>query len=237
MKKIFILILLFLVFMLNSCDIFYSYKGNDYDLFTVAMNSVLDSHGHTFKDNEGPTLYIIEEDNYGRKLFYYCEGNNISTHSLIISQKTFEGNVYYFPDYNFISNSNNEFSDEEINNLKVLNDWNLPLNEEKMVISNIIYNKEDREITNDELIEKIISDNYSNQIDEFALRHCCIWKTDANGISLVVVRMERKSEIKNFLIFLDSEMKFIENRVYYVEDYYNYQNWLKKIKMDIGWVD
>jgi len=74
-------------------------------LFTVAIYSLLGARGYT-PEYHGyvPTdIKVLEEDDYGRVLFAYCEDQNGTVTTLLIIQKSDEKYSYYYPDYNFIS--------------------------------------------------------------------------------------------------------------------------------------
>ena len=153
LKKVLILFfVLLMILSLFSWDRFHKYKGDDYDLFTVAINSVLDQTGKSFR--EAPALEIKEQDNYGRTMFYYHERGYISQHNLIIAQKSDDEFVYYYEDYNFISKSENEFSSEDIEALKSANDWNKPINENKLIKKAIVKEKQEN------LIDEKIKDMF-----------------------------------------------------------------------------
>ena len=136
LNKIICLFLLVNMLFFASCDMFYKYRGDEYDLFTVAMNSLLGMTGKSFR--RPPVLEIKETDNYGRTLFYYYESDEVSRHHFIISQKSDSEFVYYYEDYNFISSSNIEISNDDIENLKYANDWNEPIDETRLLKKKIV---------------------------------------------------------------------------------------------------
>jgi hypothetical protein len=95
-------------------------------------------------------LKIIEEDNYGRKLYFYYENRRVSTHTLVVSQKSDDKYAYYYPDNNYISMYSedldyfkvseknvtitdicNSFTEEKINELKERNVDNSQANRHK----------------------------------------------------------------------------------------------------------
>lgn len=82
----------------------YSYTGEYPELFTIAINSILGTRGYRaasiiFNAN----IAIVDKDDYGRILFLYNEGADISTFSLVIGQKSDGEYVYFYPHHNFIS--------------------------------------------------------------------------------------------------------------------------------------
>lgn len=147
------LIVLSLV-VVSGCRDTWSYHGPSPDLNMVVQNSAL---GILSRDNN--TAVILEEDSQGRVLFAF-QGESILDHdtyvdstsfcAFLVSQKTENGYVYYYPDENMILYPNsyslsedgeledyfprfiqeNELGDE-IESLKSENDWNKPFNEKK----------------------------------------------------------------------------------------------------------
>ena len=81
---------------------------------------------------------------YGRIMFTYYEkyyvGADISFSSLIICQQSNEKDVFYYEDINYIIKEQtlyeqnlNGFDDEEIDQLKAVNDWNKEINLERCI--------------------------------------------------------------------------------------------------------
>jgi len=80
----------------------YKYKGEYPELYSIAVNSILGASGSS-PGEWGPFPVFLEtweEDGYGRKTFFYSEGD---MYSLLISQKTDEKYAYFYPDYNFVN--------------------------------------------------------------------------------------------------------------------------------------
>ena len=154
------ILLSFIVFLAACSQSEFEFTGEHPELFSVALSSILGAQGNAPGPVGGPlqpTIHFLEEDDYGRILFSYSEGNFISSSSLVIMQRT-EGNyVYFYPHYNFISSSveyNWEFTDEDIEALKVSNSWNRALSSDsEFVRARIIYQKEVGPISREALVE------------------------------------------------------------------------------------
>ena len=86
------------------------------------------------------SIALLDTDSYGRKLFYY-ESWRWETTALLICQKAENSYAYYYPDYAYIieKGSDHVFSDAEINWLKSENDWEKPLETERMYSVNFVY--------------------------------------------------------------------------------------------------
>lgn len=142
-----------------------TYLGDYPDLYSVAINSVEGLRGYIHSEIGHPSVVeLIETDNYGRSLFVYCEedSRDQSIVYLMISQgRTIKGATFYFGvNYIFdnLSENNvvhifghkrssyleyplNDFSESEIEELKLNNDWNKPLNYEKYKTVPIVWQK------------------------------------------------------------------------------------------------
>ena len=142
-----------------------NYTGEHPELYSVAISSLLGSTGYAVSEvRYNSTVTLIEEDIYGKKLFIYSESHAISSYSLLISQKSDDKYVYFYPDYNFISIPSDyipnpdpqlapedRFSAEAIEELKRRNDWNMEINLDKCVKVNIVRQKEDGPVSNGDL--------------------------------------------------------------------------------------
>ena len=236
MKKICIFFMIFSIVMtMCACDRFHPYKGDRYDLLTVATNSLLGCDGKIFMNSQGPTLEIIEEDDYGRVLFYYYEKSSFSAHSYIICQKYNDELVYYYPDYNFISSAENDFSNEDINQLKIINDWNEPLNYDQMTSSKIVKSKVSPDVS-DDIFEKITKDYIGEKYDFRYAEYCY---SDKHGTSLYVLSVinldDSTSETLHYVVILSKDLSCSEGAVTKIDDYYNYQDKIAELKFSNGW--
>lgn len=155
MKKIVTLSLLnlFILLCITGCK-YKGYSGDYPNLYTVAINSVLWNNGHSFSADKyaDSKIEIIDEDKYGRIMFTYYEkyyaGADISFSALIICQYSNEKEVFYYEDINYIvkeqtkyAQSIKEFEDEEIEQLKTVNDWNREINFDKCIKKEITKTK------------------------------------------------------------------------------------------------
>lgn len=249
-KPLVIFLILVFASSLASCGYFLrpykGYGGEHPDLYSIAINSLLWTTGISqtadrFADSE---IIVLEEDAYGRILFSYWEKSyhrkDLAPYSLLIGQKTDGDYVYFYPDHNFISVERDPFSlktdgfsEDEIGNLKRLNDWNEEIDLDKCVKVEITNKKPKPQISKevfDLLIKKAIgyegeatlfryadhvsSDNYGRSI------YCCFgigsWK-DTNTIYLVFIFNPDGSYNEETCILDPS-------------DYYNYQDELKAFK-------
>jgi len=216
MKRIILMVLLIFTTILASCG-YRGYSGNCLDLYSVASNSVLWLNGYSWgADHEcDPNIEIIEEDNYGRKMFTYYEkyykGADISFSALIICQDSNEKEVFFYEDINYIikertlySKNTEKFTNDEVARLKLINDWNKEINYDKCVRKDISKSKQkiphEKEIRN-LLVEKftlingeytLFVDYLTNNIDESKyIVYGYIHKSDEEGVYFIgLVKIE-----------------------------------------------
>ena len=233
MKKFISIILCLLLLLTSSCDLLYYYKGNRWDLMTVAYNSMLYVWGGMVNINNGPTLTVIEEDGKGRTLFYYCEKNTISTHSLLICQKSTSEHVYFYSDVNFIDSPENDFSEQEIQDLKQLNDWGLDFDESKCTkraISKSKRNASEDDYTTFSTFVKSLElgdEYYCNGVQ------CCY--LDDYGRKLFFIFVAGNQEFIYYVVITNPDNSFTKESVKLLTNYYNYQEEIRQFKAQNHW--
>ena len=134
MKKITILITIVLIAStIAGC----LYSGNRYDLYQMTRCNVLAANG--VGESERVDIEVIEEDTYGRTLYSYTmnvEGRYEGYGRIwvvAICQKSDRKLTYYYEDKCFIlSDTLDSISEADIDSLKLNNDWDNPINEEKL---------------------------------------------------------------------------------------------------------
>ena len=149
---------------LCGCDPRFFYNDGYPDLCTEAANSLFDVFMPTAK------CYPVEEDSHGRTLFVFTDTSAIVNErmyggeyivALLVCQRSIDGIVYYYPDYNFIfkkwtgkytpidygidtnglvKDAIDQFSFDEIDGLKTVNDWGTPVDFSSCV-SQVIVNR------------------------------------------------------------------------------------------------
>jgi len=146
MKKIIrYLMVMTLVPLITSCRDLYLYQGNDPELYSIALESVIGSRSYVMNQ-----VLRIEEDAYGRVLFaffgeniYVMNNDQEAAIAIVIAQKTDSNFAHYYDSSNATSvisihNLDEEltlkllesyFDEEDIEELKVKNDWNKPIND------------------------------------------------------------------------------------------------------------
>ena len=238
MKRIILMILLIFTMILTSCG-YSGYSGKHSDLYSVAANSVLWLNGYSWgADYEcDPSIEVIEEDSYGRTMFTYYEkyykGGDISFSALIICQDSNEKEVFFYEDINYIvkeqilyTQNTENFTDDEIAYLKLINDWDKEINYDKCVRKDIA--KAKQKLSSEKEIQNLIIDEFtlvngeyslfmdyltSNIDDSKYIVYGYISKTEQEGISFIGL-VENSDDIKlNILVpsnVYDYKDEFIE---------------------------
>lgn len=240
MRKVTILIIIvFLVIVITGCI----YDGAHPELYKMTRCNALATNG--VGESEWVITEVIEEDSYGRILFSYTmnvEGVYYGYGQiwvLAICQKFDKKLTYYYEDMCFIlSDEFEDFSEEDIKNLKINNDWDKPLNEEKMSNRPIHgnYNGYSGMLAHDIITEGIsIAEGVDVSVtfvdyDGTDKILCLAYEYDANKYDGIMV------EVKYYLMIINEDGSYNED-TYLIEfnDFYNYQKLLHKFKLDNGW--
>ena len=240
MKKLSIVIVIAIFLSLCSCGkTSYKYKEQYKDLYTVAIHSVLWINGCSFETDLkcDPNIEVWEQDSYGRVLFSYTEKfyADFSCSYLIISQKTENDFVYYYPDYNFIlteksdrfSDECADFSDDEIERLKVLNDWEQEFNSDKCEKKAICDTRLEIPLTEDQLNNAIDSHN-----DQHGTQRFCYLTEDRYGRFVCFGYVLDDY----FAILFNPDGTYCSDTCFFTpDDFYNYQDEFREFKEQNNW--
>lgn len=250
MKKIFLFIIIVLIISPLSGCVFDPassvYKGNNIELQVIATNSLLGVPGR-YADK----VIVLETDNFGRKLFAYTTfDGHYSILGILISQKTTKNNSYFYDNENFIFCKipneaildedlvSNYFNDEQLNQLKELNDWNKPLVEEKMFEITIRnYKKDTISFENQEKVFLTITTNYGNLSST-------LLTTDKNGKSIYFMHGAKPDKTKQIDVYTTKAYIIMFNEdgtvdpkigIEEVNDIFDYKEQLKEFKIANNW--
>jgi hypothetical protein len=230
------------------------YEGEYPELFTVAINSLLGTRSRDASHRTpDPIIIVIEEDDYGRVLFFYARQSVVTHFAFIISQKSDGEYVYYYPHYNFISFEylseivgdrgmtaieRGAIPPEIFEELKVRNDWNQELNLERSVKARIARQEEDGHVRDRTLLEL-----YNIALGEDAWRdplrfHISFLIADEYGRSVYLGRGSgiRRDSPRYIVMLFQPDGSFDEERsVMELYDTHNYQTALREFKELNGW--
>ncbi|MDR2546285.1 MAG: hypothetical protein LBC96_02085 [Lachnospiraceae bacterium] len=151
-KKTFLLLFLLMCLVFSGCtgcgpSIYY---GDYPELYSIVISSVIsaDGYGEHYVSRE---ITILDEDDFGRKLFSYREvPSRLQGSSLHISQASDEQFAYFYPHFNFILSSTDEFDEEEVLELRRRNDWGKEIDLSQCVKVRITDHKGNGPLTQDE---------------------------------------------------------------------------------------
>ena len=237
------------------------YRGDYPELFTVAINSLLDSRGYQVYSLPLPArIRVIETDDFGRVLFFYSEIHpmmgsiTISAFSLLISQHSNGEYVYFYPHHNFISVGHmyhfpqsgfvpnisqlaEDFTMEAIAELKEKNSWNRELYLDNAIRAEIVHIKKDHNgpVDRDTLLSVGV-DIFGLGEDEHRNPFFHFFIADAYGRSIYVVRGASVGDRRTFVVLFQPDGSFdIDISVMELLDLQRYQDELKALKKRNGW--
>lgn len=245
MKRIKFMILLIFIMILTSCG-HSGYSGDHSDLYSVAVNSVLWLNGYSWESDYecNPQIEIIEEDNFGRTLFTYYEkyykGANFSFSALIICQHSNEKEVFYYEDVNYIvkeqtlySQNIEKFNDDDIEYLKLINDWNKEINYEKCVRKEILNSKQ--KIPNEKEIQNLIIDKFELVNGEYSL-FIDYLTSNMHDSKYIVYGYIRKNEHEGIcFIGLVENSEVVKMNIFVPSNVYNYKDEFIEFKEVNDW--
>lgn len=235
-KKHIIVLVLVISLLLTSCfGDGMDYHGEYPDLYSVAIHSIIGIYGYDFSEVKFDSkINVIDEDEQGRKLFSYQENSTVSTYNLIICQKTNDDYTYFYPDYNFISSSEDTFPEEEIEQLKEKNDWNKEINEYSCVKAKVT-RKKPQGLINRKAVNKLYC--FALGEDAYYPNSSIIYLISDNyGRELYTGYGKYSSKRVVVMLLNHPDGSYDENTsVMELKNYYSYQEELKAFKERNHW--
>lgn len=253
MKKINIFILIVLsstLIFLTGCDV-RGYGGSYPELYAVIANNSLGA-GSSYLES----ISIIEEDSYGRIMFFYS-GNDSDVYKNMIDivgicQKSDKKNTYYYEDDCFFVckgfDDGLKLSDilplvqNDIDKLKKLNDWNKELDESKMTSAEKVKNFINKPELNTSLYQIALSAVECSEGYEWNYYIMC---SDKVGRQLILMQERRidyepseLEEIKTILVIVSNDGKVDSvNGILELtpEQLYDYRDVMKEFKAANHW--
>jgi len=252
MKKIVIIIVLIIsLTLIVGCDYQNEYRENNSELQVVARNSLLGVQGH-----ESDFIKILEIDNFGRTLFCYTSNapaisQDYKLIAILISQKTDKNHSYFFDGINylvsfleddsFISKPTDDniysiFSQKQIDQLKLYNDWNKEINLNNLFEVDITRRKDD-------ILDRASIDKIAREINiDFTAPFYNYLTTDSNGNFIYFLRSNYYDEklriyyyYDSYIVYFDKNKNYEIDKIEKIDDIYNYQNQLYDFKLNNGW--
>lgn len=262
-----ILVLALSLATLSSC-VYPGYLGEYPELCSVAWANLVDINGH-WSDGEmmgGPYVDVIETDSFGRVLFSYTErrylndgeGGYLECVYLIVMQKKDETLAYYYPEDCYYcvkvdaDDEEHSYDTEIIESLKLLNDWEKPIDDTKCDSTAIVTKRPDGKVKNGDnyvFLEGVIeryherSGRYVSPKNISFVGYSRFVTADDYGRELWTVYTEfeeytEKMEIHHsykFLIVVMPDGSCDESTVIMLADSLNAQDAVKQIKQSNNW--
>lgn len=220
-KGIIIICMLFLTIVITGCSGWYSPKTGYLTRFIerTVPYTISIPPGH---------VNIIEEDSYGRILFDY-DDHGISV--VAVCQNTDCDSIcYYYEDIHAVTvESLNDITEEQIERLKKVNDWEAPLQTEKMTY----YNEFECQYPNYELATEILQTEYDYADDVFPGDRG--FRNNEKHILFAEIDDPLTEERKNIILFISEEQSGIVYEIVELKSRYQYHAELKKLKEKYGW--
>ena len=223
-----------LVFLAGCTHEKYTYTGDYPDLYTEAIYTIPDTAGFMLSEiYENPRITFIESDEYNRVLFQYFEGNNISTYSLLVVQYSKKDEVCFYSGKNYISSSSDEFDETRISQLKVDNDWNIELDENKCDCVQIVTSKAPLPLPFEQIkpFYELVFPGDEHFSDDRWIRY---YQSDNYGRILITVEARNVDEWAIMMFYPDGTFDS-QNGFLVLSDYYTYQNQLEEFKDNNNW--
>ncbi|MDD3127488.1 MAG: hypothetical protein WC363_03370 [Candidatus Izemoplasmatales bacterium] len=237
MKKLLVILtMLFVITLMYGCKTYsYKYEGEYSDSYTQALHIIPGTRGYIQEEIRfDPEIIILEQDDYGRVLFTYYEGNTISPYSLLIRQYSYDDEVYFYSEKCYISSSENAFDDNEISQLKADNDWNTQINLTKCNCVPIKTSKDPSPLSYEQIkpfYEFVFSSDDEIFSDD---RNLAYFKSDQYGRVLVVAEARLADEWAVMMFNLDGTYDSTDGfRIF--TSYITYQESFQVFLDDINW--
>ena len=230
------------------------YGKNNMELYSIAAFSI------PYADSKGTKIEPMENDSYGRVLFSVCFGSNSfyypfeykqSMYAYVICQKYDETRTYYYEDECFrIYLSEDSFTDNEKNELKAANDWDMPLDENKMTSRTIITPYENKagatvlglqkaQLVSSNLVRAFLW-NHRLDIEQNNVKYAYL-DCDNSGKSIGVIwfRLENdggEATKEAYFIMVEEDCSETKQaKIAEISDTLNFQEELKRFKEANGW--
>jgi len=237
---------------LTACSGDFEYTGDNPELYSVAINSILGIHGYALSSwgPQRPTVRILEEDNYGRVMFLYSEDSYISPVSIVVMQKADEVYAYFYPHYNFFSDwfffLEEDPDIESVAALKETNSWNQEMSDaSEFVRVRIVRYPEPGPIADETLIEafrsvfpgspsrpnQITANNPFLRMDSYGRSVYLIFGPQWEYIDDEYVR----TFVYVAILFQPDHSLDIDNGTLLITDLFNYQTDLRLFMEANGW--
>ena len=203
------------------------YKGNEKYITYILFRNI------PVAETDGKSE-VVEVDSFKRELIKYVTEYKCV---YIVCQKHDQDYTYFYEDYNFIITDLVSGDTQKINELKETNDWDKPINEDKLS-SRELHPSGTSSKYNWVKADKLIKDNLISKEDRLKSEFEPI-DYDKNGKILYFIRIIDRISLATtnyYFMILDRYGTYDgENFLTEVADIYNYQDQLHDLKQKNGW--
>ena len=229
-----IIVIILLIVFIGIAAIFNFYFKEDKQFSALKTEAVYSSFGYPGSARDG--INVIEIDENGRVLYEF-DGQNFAnyygiTHILVCQYIDYDNElVYYYPENNFIIRLiYEETPHEQLEQLKLLNDWNQEIDLSKCISKKIgAYKK-----INNELEIVSIFDNLNLDIDE-QYKKIILCYTDKNGLKLYAVKIAKDEQNYKIFAFMKKNDDFTDYDIIEITGWY-YIDVIKEFKNKHNWM-
>lgn len=250
MRKVRVLLSVFLLLLVSACEnmVFNPrrYSGENLQLLVASRESLLGVNG-TYVDE----VVVIDEDQYGRVVYGFLGYKYLSDNEVMavgVIQTYNDQEVYYYDGINMISKQFNrpqemknlsissiqsEFGIDDIETLKSINDWGMPLKTEYFFETRI------EKVKPTPIKPVILSRIYHEVSSEISYNGCLFFTKDKNGLMLYVMQEYSEGKFGDiFLVMINKNNEIVPNTGIYkisAEQVENPWEILYQFKIDNGW--
>lgn len=233
------------------------YRGDYPELCSVAWSNIPTLYGYTPNGEISlpPFVTVFETDSHGRVLFEYYE-HRLKSCYIMIMQRADAERAYYYPDdcYLYIKketeNDEIDLQSREIADLKLLNDWDMPLDESKCESTEIVRKKQDGKLElNDIYFDDIVREYHVNShryihpknydfVSDYKFVTSDHYGRELYAVYTYFDEYTDKAEIHygyTFLIAVNPDKSYDPSTVIVLDDLYNTREAVRFVKENNAW--
>lgn len=170
---------------------------------------------HSELKGSGMAYDVVEEDAYGRTLFTFSAEHHMTEkieYALVICQKYDGSYVYFYEDVCYLLGT---YSEEDLAELKVRNDWGVALNEDKMSRRSNKSTADSFIVTDGNLEYKEMQSAFRKKLrlSEDQRITWYLWDVDSSGKHLGYLTVEHTDFTESFILIvsLDYEISIFDS--------------------------
>jgi len=226
-----------LIFMLMISGCLRTYTHEKVEMVTQIFHAIPDSDNH---DLNSLNYEVIETDKYGRRLFAFTT-SNMSGYCIL--QKTDESYAYYYDNVSFqlerkrLSVLVDEYDPEDLEELKIQNDWDKELDESKMVKKLFVKATELVRRRESKFDRETVNELMKNALEEKNDRECFSSFCDYSQTGQELFFINYYGTYGKYLLIINADGTVDpDNGFMKIDDWDKINEMLAEIKENNGWV-